>query len=559
MRKVCVLSLCVILGLAFIACGSSTGTTWQEQYDLGMQYLTDGDYEAAIVAFTAAIEIDAKDIQAYTGLIQAYIGTGDYESAVSAAEQGAKVLDDSGQDQVDSALEKFTAALLTLGELCLNEGQYELAISAFSIALEINPELVDAYIGRAEVYVTLSEAGAASDGQDAAVDESETAGEKLNSTGDGQEFIEDEADEMQKALEDYQKALELIREGEAGSLTEAELEELIKKLEEITAIETDNTVIPTESDDTITTYLSGNVMQSYDGIYDGDIDKSYDTLPGNDQILRESIRSITILNTLEDMPDDAWDISENGDGSVMAWVMETEVDEFFENADHMSLNTDFYDFYIAGEGGVDAPENSHYLFGGYENAWSIDLSFLYTGMVTDMSNMFELSTEEKIWEAGGYLEYLDISGFDTSNVKNMSAMFYGCYKLCDLDIGHFDTENVTDMSDMFFCCGFSKLNISNFNTSKVTDMSRMFLSCNNLVSLDVSSFNTDNVTDMSYMFQYCTSLTALDVSNFNTSKVTNMEGMFDYCINLKSLNISGFDFSSVGSVTDYSAYLGLTK
>ena len=37
---------------------------WQEQYDLGVRYLSDGNYEDAIIAFTAAIEIDPKKPQA---------------------------------------------------------------------------------------------------------------------------------------------------------------------------------------------------------------------------------------------------------------------------------------------------------------------------------------------------------------------------------------------------------------------------------------------------------------------------------------------------------------
>ena len=34
------------------------GPTWQEQYELGVRYLSEGNYEEAIIAFTAAIEIE---------------------------------------------------------------------------------------------------------------------------------------------------------------------------------------------------------------------------------------------------------------------------------------------------------------------------------------------------------------------------------------------------------------------------------------------------------------------------------------------------------------------
>lgn len=52
----------VILMLAVIllsACGNES--RWQDQYDLGMQYLTEGNYEEAIVAFSEAIEIDPNN------------------------------------------------------------------------------------------------------------------------------------------------------------------------------------------------------------------------------------------------------------------------------------------------------------------------------------------------------------------------------------------------------------------------------------------------------------------------------------------------------------------
>lgn len=48
--------------------------TWQEQYDLGMRYLSEGNYEEAILVFTAAIEIDPRQAPAYVGRGDAYTG-----------------------------------------------------------------------------------------------------------------------------------------------------------------------------------------------------------------------------------------------------------------------------------------------------------------------------------------------------------------------------------------------------------------------------------------------------------------------------------------------------
>ena len=56
-------------------------TTWQEQYDLGVRYLSDGNYEEAIIAFTAAIEIDPKQAPAYVGRGDAYFRADIYDKA----------------------------------------------------------------------------------------------------------------------------------------------------------------------------------------------------------------------------------------------------------------------------------------------------------------------------------------------------------------------------------------------------------------------------------------------------------------------------------------------
>ena len=78
------------------ACGqkAAPATTWQEQYDLGIRYLSEGNYEEAIIAFTAAIEIDPKRPEAYLSLADAYIATGDPEAAWKALEEGLAATED---------------------------------------------------------------------------------------------------------------------------------------------------------------------------------------------------------------------------------------------------------------------------------------------------------------------------------------------------------------------------------------------------------------------------------------------------------------------------------
>ena len=55
------------------ACGKK-GPTWQEQYDLGMKYLNEKDYEEAVTAFQVASSIAPKQQPAYIGAADAYVG-----------------------------------------------------------------------------------------------------------------------------------------------------------------------------------------------------------------------------------------------------------------------------------------------------------------------------------------------------------------------------------------------------------------------------------------------------------------------------------------------------
>ena len=50
------------------------------------------------------------------------------------------------------------------------------------------------------------------------------------------------------------------------------------------------------------------------------------------------------------------------------------------------------------------------------------------------------------------LPSLDVSSFDTSNVTNMTSMFYGCSNLTSLDLSDWVISDATDTSGMFDGC-----------------------------------------------------------------------------------------------------------
>ena len=272
------------------------------------------------------------------------------------------------------------------------------------------------------------------------------------------------------------------------------------------------------------------------------VDYNNQTLPSTDfhtDAYRSKITNIITKkdNIIPATAVESWDISEIGDGSVMAYVEDD------------GTGNSTYKLTIGGKGGIIANESMIAYFNGFNKMTSIDLSAIDTSEVTNMFAMFTNCSS---------LTSLDVSKFDTSKVTNMFGMFASCSRLTSLDLSNFDTSKVTNMLGMFnSCSSLISLDVSNFDTSNVTNMSYMFFSCSSLTNLDVSKFDTSNVTDMSDMFSGCSSLTSLDVSNFDTSNVTNMEDMFSSCSKLPSLDVSNFDTSKVTNM--HSMYSGCSS
>ena len=114
---------------------------------------------------------------------------------------------------------------------------------------------------------------------------------------------------------------------------------------------------------------------------------------------------------------------------------------------------------------------------------------------------------------------------------HIRGMFSGCSSLASLDLSGFDTANVKDMVGMFRDCSkLEKINLSSFNTANVKGGSDYY----------------DG--GMSFMFYNCSSLTSLDLSTFDTTNVTSTYNMFYGCSGLRTVVFgTGFDFK-VGEV-----------
>lgn len=266
---------------------------------------------------------------------------------------------------------------------------------------------------------------------------------------------------------------------------------------------------------------------------------------------------ITIINIVDSYtpsitPTDSWDASVAQDGSIMCYVEGTALT-------------------IAGNGSgqIFTNEDASYMFAEFGSATSINgLNVLDTSNTTDMSYMFYRSYN---------LAELNISTFNTSNVKTMEYMFgtddkSNLMKLININFGdNFDTSKTENFLRMFRnCANIKEINVSNWNLSSALITRQMFDKCKKLKTLDVSKWNLSscknflamfqgcevieniNVTnwdvssaeDLGYVFAKCYKLNGLDVSKWKTSLCKNLASTFQYCLSIDKLDLSNWDVSS---------------
>ncbi len=179
-------------------------------------------------------------------------------------------------------------------------------------------------------------------------------------------------------------------------------------------------------------------------------------------------------------------------------------------------------------------------FRGMERLKSVTgLGNLNTSQVTDMSYMFY-----DCWQLPSL--NLDFSSWNTGKVTNLSNMFYNCRAFVSLNLSNWNVSNVTNMGSMFESCNqLIALNLSGWNTAKLTNLTNMFVGCTRLGSLDVRGWTNTLITDMSDFFANLYSLININLTNFKTPAVTNMAGMFRGCQALTSLDLSSFNTAKV--------------
>lgn len=138
----------------------------------------------------------------------------------------------------------------------------------------------------------------------------------------------------------------------------------------------------------------------------------------------------------------------------------------------------------------------------------------------------------------------NLSGWNVSNITNMSRMFDGCVSFLGLGLENWNPYWLSNTFNMFRNCQSLICDLSRWNIANLYDAKSMFYCCRNFNS-DLSRWRSNQLKYTNYMFYGCNNFNS-DLSGWDVSKVELMDFMFDGCNKL----ISDFSSWNVSNVTD---------
>ena len=155
---------------------------------------------------------------------------------------------------------------------------------------------------------------------------------------------------------------------------------------------------------------------------------------------------------------------------------------------------------------------------------------------TDIKNAVDLWYKNK---TEAIIKYGHISDWNTTQVKDMSQLFYRKYRFND-DISKWDVSNVKDMSQMFQAYKWDpsifNQDISGWDVSNVEDMQLMFYNAINF-NCDLSRWDVKNVVCMRFMFAGAKKFDG-NISTWvlkNIEEASAIKGIYEDC-NISSEN-----------------------
>lgn len=205
------------------------------------------------------------------------------------------------------------------------------------------------------------------------------------------------------------------------------------------------------------------------------------------------------------------------------------IEDMFTTSAGVYVKNNELHLYNTKGGRLIAKQDSSHLF-EYTYIDKIDANNLDVSNVTDGSYMFygcANSTE------------INVSQWNTSKIKYFDKMFSNCQSLAFLDVNNWDMISGYSLNNMFAYSGITDIDLSKWNTSNITNLSNLFFECTRLKQIDLHTWNTESVSTCYWLFRGCSSLEFINIDGWNTCNVYDMDRMFGECpkvIAIKGLN-----------------------
>lgn len=168
-------------------------------------------------------------------------------------------------------------------------------------------------------------------------------------------------------------------------------------------------------------------------------------------------------------------------------------------------------------------------------------AFMNMTNLTDVpENIPALTDAYSMFRGASKINDPDISGWDISNVTNLSGTFADATAF-NQDLTRWNTSKVTSLQSTFTRARAFNQDLSRWDTSKVTTMEDTFLAAT-AFNGDITGWVTSNVTTL-YRTFYAAAGFNRDISGWDTSKVKDMEQTF-YNASSFAQNLSGWTVSA---------------
>ena len=492
--------LLVVIGIitTMTVSGNSNTKAVLKQLSLGEKYLSELDYEKAVVAYNKVIEIEPRNLQAYLGLAEAYEGLDQTENAIAALETAISIAkeDKSSNGGVPEGSENIYIKLAGLYE---NSGDTEKAYRTLQEGFELTgsakiKELLAKYNPKVEASVL---SGNYETAQMVTLVSDATT---IYYTLDGSKPTK-EAKVYSEPLEigDGDVTLQVVAENEFGELGEISVFNYYVKVEEAgTGEEPVNTLTPEPT-------AGDNVVIKWKD-------------PVIEEYVRVELGKLTGDITVGDVKEiSCIDITENN-------VKTLEDLKYFTNLTELSL--------------CDNQISDISSLKGLTNLTVLDLSW---NQISDISSLKGLTNLTSLIMGGNpisdisslkgltNLTELYLYGNQISDISNLK----GLTNLTELDL------NWNQISDISSLKGLTNLTGLYLNNNQISDIS----SLKGLTNLTVLYLFYNQISDISIL-KGLTNLTVLYLDNNQISDISSLKGL----TNLTKLSLDNNQISDISSL-----------